>query len=248
MRKFLILLILFLPILPAAKETKKIVRDRISPEMSEIYYVLKSDTTVKHGRYQAGTLGKILIEGFFKMGSKDSLWTQYNIYGKIKSRGWYERNRRDSIWDFFNDKGELDQKIDFTNNSIVQYRTPFANHIFKIQSGDSCILSKLDRPPLYVGGAARFNDFFQDEITMPLHKPGDKVLGTVHVAFTIDTMGVTSNHHVLKGISRICNEEALRVIKSIPDDWMPGVLDGRHVTVEYIVAVVFDTHIRTMEF
>ena len=48
MRKFLILLILFLPILPAAKETKKIVRDRISPEMSEIYYVLKSDLSLIH--------------------------------------------------------------------------------------------------------------------------------------------------------------------------------------------------------
>jgi protein TonB len=90
--------------------------------------------------------------------------------------------------------------------------------------------------------------YFQNEISIPLHKPDDKVLGTVHVAFTIDSLGFTSNHHALKGISRICNDEAVRVIKSIPDDWMPGVLNGRHVTVEYIVIVVFDSNTRTKEF
>jgi protein TonB len=182
------------------------------------------------------------------MGYMDSIWTEYNLEGKVLSRGWYEKNKRDSIWEFFDDKGEIDQKIDFTNNSILLYRTLFANHVFKIMSGDSCILSKLDRPPLYIGGASRFSNYFRNEITVPLHKPDDKVLGTVHVAFTIDSLGVTSNHHALKGISKICREEAVRVIKSIPDQWMPGVFNGRNVTVEYIVVVVFDENTRTMEF
>jgi hypothetical protein len=144
MRKLLIFLMAVYPLFLAAKETKKIVRERIFPKLSEIYYVLKSDTTIRHGSYKAGTMTKILVEGQYNMGFMDSIWTEYNLERKVISKGRYKKNKREGIWEFFNDKGEIEQKIDFTYNLILQYRTPFANHVFKILSGDSCIFSKRD--------------------------------------------------------------------------------------------------------
>ena len=246
--KLVILIFTALPLLLVAQETKKIVMVYPHSLKVETFYVLKSDTSMKHGSYRLEKMGKVLLEGHYQMGNQDSIWTQYNTKGIIRSRGWYENNKRDSIWEFFNDKGELEQRLDFTNDVLLQYKTAYANQQFQIHSGNGFYMSKLDRPPLYVGGNSRFNDYFANEIMMPLHKADVKVTGTVYLAFSIDSLGITSNYHVLKGINKICNEEALRAIKSIPEDWIPGALDGKFVTVEYIVNVVFDEKIRPMEF
>jgi len=248
MGKILVILLFVFPLLLTGQKTKKIVRERTFPELSEVYYVLKSDTSVKHGKFQAGTIGKVLMEGYFKMGYMDSIWTQYNMQGNIRSRGWYEKNKRDSIWEFYDLKGELEQKIDFTNNQVLQYKTTFADHIFKIFTGSDTLMTKLERPPLFFGGSSWLGDYVAEELSIPLHKEGENVTGVVYVAFTIDSLGITSNHRVLKGIGKICNAEALRVIKLVPDLWMPGVYNGNFVSAEYVVIVVFDDKTSSMDF
>ena len=247
MSKFFILLIIAVPFLLTAKETKKIVRARPYPAFSETYYVFKSDTNVRHGSYKADVGGKVILSGFYKMGKPDSIWTQYNMKGKIRARGWYKDNKRDSIWDFFNNEGELDQKIDFIHNRLLYYQTPFANHPFRITTKTDTIMSILSRPPIFIGGMSRFNDYVAEEIHIPLHKPGEKVNGIVYIAFTIDSLGRTSNQRILKGIGKACNAEALRVMKTIPDEWMPGILNDKYVTVDFVVLFQFDDRIPTID-
>jgi len=242
MSKFFILLIITIPLLLTAKETKKIVRTPY-PNITMTFYVLKSDTGLRHGSYKAEYAGKVIMSGFFKMGRRDSIWTQYNEKGKIRARGWFKEDKREGIWEFFNNKGELEQKLDFTNNEILYYQTTFANYPFKVMSKADTIMTVLDRPPLFIGGTSRFNDYVADEIHIPLHKSTEKVIGTVFIAFTIDSLGRTSNHRILKGFGKVCNEEALRVMKTIPDEWVPGALNGKLVTVDYIVPFKFDPHI-----
>jgi len=248
MGKILVILLLVFPLLLHGKETKKIVRERNFPELSEIYYVLKADTAVRHGKYQAATMGKLLLEGFFKMGYRDSIWKQYNLEGKMRSIGRYDHGRRDSIWEFFDHKGELEQRIDYSNNQVLQYKTTYINHIFKVFTGGDTLMTKLERPPLFLGGSSWLGDYVAEELSVPLHKEGEKVNGVVYVAFSIDSLGVTSNHRILKGLGKACNNEALRVVKTIPDDWMPGVYGGRFVSVEYVVIIVFDEKTRTIDF
>lgn len=248
MNKCLLFLLAVLPLFLTGKETKKIIRHSFYPMYKETYYVLKSDTAVRHGSYKAETADQLLIEGHYTMGYMDSIWTQYNLQGKIRSRGWYEKSRRDSIWEYYDRKGELEQKIDFTNDQVLLYKTTFANHIFKIYTGGDSLMTKLERPPLFIGGSSWFSDFVGEELCIPLHKEKEKVIGPVFVAFTIDSLGVASNFRVLKGIGKICNNEALRVIKSIPHDWIPGVYNGNFVSVEYVVIVVFDASTSSMDF
>ncbi len=248
MSHFLLLLMVSFPIFLSGKETKKIVRKIDFSGLKETFYILKSDTSVRHGTYILESNGIVLIEGHYQMGVKDSLWTQYNLEKKIRARGWIKNNRRDGLWEYNNYLGELEQKIDFSTNEILYYQTPFANYPFLIFAKADTLVSILDRPPLYIGGTSRFNEFLAEEIHIPLHKPGEKIMGTVYVQFTIDSTGITSNHHILKGIGRVCNVEALRVVKSIPDDWIPGIFNGKSVSVEYIVTVKFDNNISSPTF
>jgi protein TonB len=240
MKKIILSLICVIPFVVSGKETKKVVIEYIYPAYKEIFYVLKSDSTVKHGPYRMVLSGKILIDGSYKMGMKDSLWIQQNEKGKLRFRGFYAENRRVGIWEFNDEKGEPEQKLDFTNNQIILYRSKLIGHTFRLHSGTDSTYSLLDRPPLYLGGMSRINEFIANEIAPPLHKADEKVLGTVFVEFTIDSVGKTSGHHILRGIGTRCNEEALRVVKALPEEWFPGVLNDRNVTVDYIIPVIFD--------
>jgi len=238
--KFILLLFLLHSFLLFGKETKKITIVHTYPEYKEIFYVLKSDTSVREGSYRAEAMRKVLVEGYYRMGYKDSIWTQYNMSGQIRSKGLYEKDRRVGPWEFFSDTGELEQKIDFPKDEVLFYQTSLAQQTFRITSGKDTLLSVLDRPPLYLGGSGRFNDYVANEIIPPLHKSTEKTEGTIYIGLTIDSTGRSSNQHVLRGISNAYNTEALRVLKSIPDEWIPGVLNGKKVSVDYVIQFIFE--------
>jgi len=62
--------------------------------------------------------------------------------------------------------------------------------------------------------------------------------GKVFVGFVIDTKGKVSNVKLLRGVSPALDNEAIRVVKSMPD-WTPGRQNGRPVRVSYQVPVNF---------
>jgi periplasmic protein TonB len=243
MRKFVFILFALMPFILSGKDTRKVTIEYFYPPIKEIYYVLKSDTTVRHGSYRIVSEGKILIQGYYNMGKRDSLWTRFNQKGKPRYRGYYSEDKRVGVWDFYDDKGEPEQQIDFTNNYMLLYRTQLAGNSFVVYHGSDSIYSLLDRPPLYLGGASRIKEYLAEDIVPPLHKAQEKVIGTVFIAFIIDSTGITSRHHVLKGIGTRCNLEALRLVKALPDSWFPGILNGQSVTVKYVIPVVFDENL-----
>jgi TonB family protein len=61
----------------------------------------------------------------------------------------------------------------------------------------------------------------------------------VFIAFTIDKNGKTSNHRVIKSAGSDFDEEALRIVKLIPDNWAPAILDGKTVDTEYMLPITF---------
>jgi len=93
-----------LPGLASAQKLKKVKHKEEKQGYKEIFYVLKSDPTVKHGSYEKhGYKGKIVTTGFYKYGEKDSLWTEYGDWqNKIKASGNYTIGHKTGVWDFYN--------------------------------------------------------------------------------------------------------------------------------------------------
>ena len=239
MVRTIVLLFSVLPFIQPREAVKKITMTHLFPDFTEIYYVLKSDETTKQGNYRIEMNKRTIVLGHYNMGKKDSIWSVYDPKGVLRSRGWFESDKRKRIWEFFNNEGKLEQKIDFSKNEVLYYQSPIANNVFRVISGSDTLFTLLDRPPLFVGGTSRLNEYIADEITMPLHKLTDKTDGMVYVGFLIDSLGNTSNYHVLNGISAVCNQEALRVMQITPNEWIPGIYQGKKVTVEYIVPILF---------
>ena len=184
----------------------------------------------------------MLINGFYKNVLKEIIWTEYNWGGKRKkSTGYYLADKKVAVWEFYNFKGELEQKYDYTKKEITYFKLEEKDieKEYKVINGSDTIKSKLEQPPLYIGGSALMFEPILKNIHYPILAKESGVSGKVFIAFTIDSNGQTANHRVIKGIGSGCDEEALRVVKEIPNNWFPALLGGKAVNVEYVFPINF---------
>ncbi|MEZ4737873.1 MAG: energy transducer TonB [Flavobacteriales bacterium] len=64
------------------------------------------------------------------------------------------------------------------------------------------------------------------------------ISGVVYVTFVVGKDGKIGDAKVLRGIGGGCDEEALRVVRSMPA-WKPGKQRGKPVTVQYNLPIHF---------
>jgi periplasmic protein TonB len=243
MLKRLLIILTLIPIVAFSQATKKVTEEHDKPWSREVFYVLKSDKKTKHGNYQKFAYkNAIRINGYYNNGLKDSIWTEYYWGAKIKSIGKYYEDKKIGTWEYYDNKGELIQKYDYTENKLIfdrEYKTQ-KDREFRVINGTDTIKTKLDQPPIYIGGNVMLLDLIFRNAKYPSEARENMVTGTIYITFTIDMNGITSSHRITKGIGSGCDEEALRVVKLIPDNWIPGQLNGKPVTTEYICPVIFE--------
>lgn len=214
MTKTILLILIFIPAFIFAQKTKK-VRDK---ENDAIYYVLKSDEATKHGEYKLISYNNVVLaKGYYKYGVQDSIWEYYDLEGKLV------------------------QKYDFTKKELIYYFLPEEEKSkkYKVINGAESIETTLSRPPLYLGGKDNLTFNLVKNITYPRAAIESGTMGIVYVKFTIDKNGKTSNFHVDKPLGYGLDEESIRIVKLFSDNWLPGLLNGKAVDVEYIYPVKF---------
>lgn len=92
--------------------------------------------------------------------------------------------------------------------------------------------------PKFNGGYAGLTRWIQDHIQYPAGAAKAKIEGRVIVEFIIDKNGAVTVPKVVRGINDALNNEALRVIKSLPR-WTPGYANGKPVKTRYTYPVTF---------
>jgi hypothetical protein len=195
MKTLFLLAFIILPLSFFGQEIKKIKNKK----NNEVYFVLKSDKAIRHGPYHKFGCGEqVYVEGYYRNGLKDSIWREYQSHGN------YKEGKRDGIWVFYYGNGEIEQKYDFTNDSLLYYmiNDSLRNKEYKIIIGSDTMWSKLDRPPLYIGGQVSIVQklLLDKSFRYPKVPRKSRVSGQVATALTIDTNGVALNHRVTKSI------------------------------------------------
>lgn len=92
--------------------------------------------------------------------------------------------------------------------------------------------------PSYTGGEAERIKFLHDHIQYPQLAAEISVEGTVYIRFVVDSKGNITDAFVLRGIGGGCDEEALRVVKAMPQ-WHPGKQNGKAVRVLFTMPIMF---------
>jgi len=92
--------------------------------------------------------------------------------------------------------------------------------------------------PHFPGGENEMHTFLASRIRYPGEAREVSIQGTVFITFVVETDGSITNIRVLRGIGSGCEEEAIRVIKSMPP-WVPGKQNGIAVRVRLTLPVKF---------
>ena len=100
------------------------------------------------------------------------------------------------------------------------------------------IFTTVEQQPEFPGGIKEMYGFLGKNIKYPPAAQRANVAGKVFVKFVVEKNGSIGDVQVLKGIGFGCDEEAIRVIKSMPR-WSPGKQNGREVRVFYTMPVVY---------
>lgn len=100
------------------------------------------------------------------------------------------------------------------------------------------IFTAVEQQPDFPGGQSAMYKFLGENIKYPAAAQRANVSGRVFVKFVVEKDGSIGAVEVLKGIGFGCDEEAIRVIKSMPK-WNPGRQNGKNVRVFYNMPVVY---------
>lgn len=90
----------------------------------------------------------------------------------------------------------------------------------------------------FPGGKEEMFKFANKNITYPLTALNDSIYGSVMIQVIIEMDGSLSEIKIIKGIREDINEEAIRLIKSMPK-WEPGKIKGEAVRVKRVIPIKF---------
>ena len=96
----------------------------------------------------------------------------------------------------------------------------------------------VDDYPQYAGGKGELVKYIGESVKYPKEAAQAGISGKVFVEFYVDKNGAVTDAKVIKGIGSGCDEEALRVVRSMPD-WEPGQKDGEPVNVKMVLPITF---------
>ena len=100
------------------------------------------------------------------------------------------------------------------------------------------IFTVVEESPGYPGGEEARIKFLRENIKYPEEAKELGVQGKVFVTFVVEVDGSISNVRVLRGIGSGCDDEAVRVVKSMPK-WVPGKQRGVPVRVQFNLPINF---------
>ena len=108
----------------------------------------------------------------------------------------------------------------------------------KMQPDKNGVYQIVEEMPMFPGGEQAMLDYVSKNVVYPSEAQEKGISGRVFVGFIVEKDGSVNEVKVLRGIGGGCDEESVRVIKSMPK-WKPGKMKGKPVRVSYMMPIIF---------
>ena len=163
-------------------------------------------------------------------------------YASKWASGQLERRTKVGVWEYYGTTASKEkvvvQRYDHSADSLLYYR-PVDEIAYRTEvSPGQWERRPVARPPLFIGGDAALAAY-TTQLHYPLQAQERNIQGQVVVGFVVDATGKTSGHRVLRSVGGGCDQEALRVARTIPNEWVPALVGTRPVPVEYELTLTF---------
>ena len=120
---------------------------------------------------------------------------------------------------------------DMTNNNHLSLSS-------KSREMNEQVFTVVEKMPSFPGGDAELLKYIATNIKYPKESQDNGEQGRVICSFIVGRDGSVNNPEVLRGVTPLLNEEAVRVINTMPR-WNPGMQRGKAVAVKYTVPITF---------
>lgn len=110
--------------------------------------------------------------------------------------------------------------------------------IIESENQENPVYAIVEEAPEFVGGQKAMYKYINENINYPENSKSKGIEGTVFVSFVVEKDGSTSDVKVLRGINDELNNEAFRLVKSMPK-WKPGKQRGRIVRSQFNLPIKF---------
>ena len=143
---------------------------------------------------------------------------------------------------------KLEDKMDKEKgdkNTVKADKVVFENEYFcpspiegEVEDPENEVYEIVEQMPEFPNGQETLMQYIAEQVKYPAEAKKAGAYGRVFIGFIVEPDGSLSDFKVLRGIGFGCDEEALRVVKSMPK-WQPGMHRGKAVRVQYLVPVNF---------
>lgn len=222
------------------------------------YYRIKTSTKDGYFLKDYYKNGQLQMKGYYLKGEdeiQDGIFKYYYENGNIMEECNYVDGKYEGEWKTYYPSGNLHFSQYFRNNLLegkrmVYYRNDSLKREEIFEDNDlissACykpdgsldIYTPFDLAPKYVGGNAARIKFLQENIIYPIRAREKNISGMVYITFMVSKDGEIEDVEILKGVHKLLNNEALRVVKIMPP-WIPGKIDGENARVRNNMPIKF---------
>jgi len=196
-------------------------------EQAFYYRVCNLDSQSKHylveDHYATGELFRSGSFISFNPEIRDGKFVWYFKNGKKNKEIFYDRNTVTN-WTVWNEKKKVQLSV------VLEFKGPNGEDLFEA--------FKVDKEPEYVGGTKAMKAFIDKNQVYPPSTAINPIEGTVIVYVNVGADGKLVDAKVVKNVHPDVDKEALRIVNMMPD-WIPGLIEGKPVTVPYAISVTF---------
>lgn len=142
-----------------------------------------------------------------------------------------------------NNRGVWVSDSNIEDADVLSYRHDEAEDVTvqqmnKDSQAEDYVYDVVEQMPSFPGGISQALPFIQRNQRYPADAKKEGIQGRVILTFVVETDGRLTHVVVRKSISPSIDEEAVRIVKSMPR-WIPGMRNGIPVRVKYTLPVVF---------
>lgn len=112
------------------------------------------------------------------------------------------------------------------------------NELKETKNDTNQVFTAVEHQAEFPGGMEAFAQYLQKNLKYPQTAVKANISGKVYIQFIVNQDGSTSNFDVLKSVGYGLDEEAIRVLKTIPQ-WTAGVHKGQKVNSRFTVPINF---------
>lgn len=190
-----------------------------------------TNMVVERDYFKSGLPKKIATFSPYELGTLHGPYKIWYESGQLKFEAVYNRGELDGTLVSYWDNGQMKRKESYVDGTFNE------GQVWDVD-GNELTYYPQEIFPEFPGGDEALLQFLGSSIRYPKKAFKSGVQGRVVVSFTVEQDGSISNIFVMNGVSKELDQEAVRVVSTMPR-WSPGMQDGVPVRVQYRLPITF---------